>query len=423
MNFKLTDEQKFIQDTIRKFLARECPREMARALDDRQVFPEELLSQIAALGFCGLNTPEEFGGGGKNLLGSILVIEELATICPTLASAFASVALRGGWTISELGSEEQRRRWLPGIAQGIHLFTYAITEPGTDATLSDIRTTAIREGGDFVLNGTKMFVGLAKQANFLLTLARTDGEAGLGGSPVRSTNLSRPVKSATEACSERSESVAATSLFSDRLSLKEGLSFFSVDATTPGLRLTEIDKVGYRGASLCQVVFDHVRVSRDDILGGVDSLNRGCEQAQAILALEHLETAAYGLGIAQGAYSYAAHYARERVQFGQPIAQFEAIQHMLVDIAVEIRATRLLLYQACWLAEQSMPFALEAAMARVRATEMARQTALQGLHILGGYGYSMEYDAQRYVRDSLVLLTGSETVELVKSSVGEMLRL
>ncbi|MCZ7573883.1 MAG: acyl-CoA dehydrogenase family protein [Ardenticatenaceae bacterium] len=382
MDFGLTDEQGFIQETIRKFMARECPREVARDLDDRGRFPGKLLRAIAELGLCALNASEEYGGGDKDLLGSIVVVEELSAMCPPLAAAFSGVTLRGGRIIAEFGNDDQKRRFLPAIAQGALLFTYALIEPVTDVS-SDIKTTAMYEDGAFVLNGSKSFVGLASRANYILTLARTD----------------------------------------QAVDIKQGLAFLLVDAAAPGVQIREIEKVGYRGASLCEVLLNNVAIPEDDLLGGVGQLNRGWEQSAFVLALEQIEAAAFGLGIAQGAYDYGAAYARERVQFGQPIAQFEAIQHMFVDMAVAIRASRLLLYQACWLCDQGLPFAVEAAVAQLSATEIARKAALQCLHILGGYGYTMEYDAQRYVRDSLGLLDGIETAEFLKSRVGALLGL
>ncbi len=372
MDFRLTEEQEFIRETITRFVANECPREMARELDAQGSFPRDLLKQIAALGFCALNIPEEYGGAGSDLLGSILVVEQLATVAPVLAGAFAAVALRGGRTLAALGSDEQKKRLLPAFARGETLLTFAISE-GREP----IETTAVQDGGAFVVNGAKKFVALADEADAFLTLARTTG----------------------------------------------GLSFFIVAAHSPGLELRPIKKVGTRGASLCAVRFQNVLVPGEDILGGMECLNRGHEQLRSLEALERIEAAALSLGIAQGAYDYAVSYARERIQFGKPIASFEAIQHMLVDVAIDLRASRLLLYQACSLADQGAPFALEAAVAKSYAVQAARRVALQCVHILGGYGYMMEYDAQRYARDALSLLEGSESTETLKTAVGAWLEL
>ncbi len=355
MDFRFTDEQAAIQETIRDFMAKECPREVARDLDARQAFPSDLLKRIAALGFCGLTVPDEFGGAGNNLLGAAIIITEIAALSPTLAGAFAAVALRGGSTIANLGSDAQKKRFLPAIGQGKMLFTYALDD-----------MTARADGEELILSGECKSVALAGQADYIITRA--------------------------------------------------GDSCFVVNVRADGLRAREIRQVGFRGAQRYEVTFDGVRLARADMLHGEEQLRTICESRQ-------IENAALCLGIAQGAYDYAANYARERFQFGKPIADFEAIQHMLVDIAVDLRASRLLLYQACSLADQGAPYTLDAAIAELHAVEIERRAALQGLHILGGYGYMMEYDAQRYVRDALSLLEGCDSTAVLKSTVGAMLGL
>jgi alkylation response protein AidB-like acyl-CoA dehydrogenase len=374
MDFRLTDEQGSIREAIRKFLVQECPRETARELDERAAFPRELIRQIAGLGFCGLNVPEEFGGAGRNLLSSIVVVEELATMAPALAGAFSRIALLGGSAIAEWGSEDQKRKYLPGIASGEILFTFAL-EPEENALPDARQVTAVEEEGTFRLNGVSKFVALADEAEFILTQA----------------HLSRDI------------------------------SLFIIPAQRAGVGVDEIERIGSRGARLGRVRFEDVAASQEDVLGGAACLNRGVEQRSCVHALGDIEAAALSLGIARGAYDYAVQYAQERIQFGRAIASFEPIQHMLVDIAVGVRASRLLLYQACWLSDEGSPWALEAAVAKAYAVQVARQAAFQCLHILGGYGYMMEYDAQRYVRDALSLLEGSESSEVLKNQVGALL--
>ncbi|RME51525.1 MAG: acyl-CoA dehydrogenase, partial [Caldilineae bacterium] len=189
----------------------------------------------------------------------------------------------------------------------------------------------------------------------------------------------------------------------------------------PGLTLHPTGTVGFRGAGMREAVLDDVPAAPADILGG--ETGQGAAQIAFLQAMDHLAQAAIGVGMAQGAYRYAARYAGERVQFGQPLVQFEAVRHMLVDLAVEVETARLLLYRACWLADAGQPFALSAAMAHLRATALARQAGTHAVQILGGYGYMAEYDAARALRDSLTLLSGIETPEVVKNSVGEMLGL
>jgi alkylation response protein AidB-like acyl-CoA dehydrogenase len=381
LDFGLTEEQQLIRDTVREFMAGECPREKARELDERGAFPGELLQKLAALGFCNLTVPQEFDGAGPNLLGAAIVVEEIARTCPTLASAFASTTFRGGQVLGSLGSSAQKENLLPQLAVGALLFSCALCEPKGKASRAEARTCAAMEGDVFVLTGTKTFVRLANEADHLLTLAETGGDA-------------------------EADSVS---------------SVFVVPARDRGVRSQAIESLGYRGAGLSTVTFEGVRLGADRILGGSDQLHRGAEQVRLLAAMDQLAAAAAGVGLAQGAYAYAAEYAGERVQFGQPITDFEAVQHKFVEMALAIRSSRLLLHEACWRADMGVSFQLEAGMAALRATSLARRVALEALHILGGQGYMLESDAQRYLRDSLVLFSGGEGSGWLKSSVGALL--
>jgi len=379
--FGLTEEQQLIRDTVREFMEGECPREKARQLDEHGAFPDELLQKFAALGFCQLTVPQEFDGAGPNLLGAAIAVEEIARTCPTLASAFASTTFLGGQVISSLGSRAQKEDLLPKLALGELLFGCALSEPRDRTSRVEARTRAVTEGDVFVLSGTKTFVRLAEQVDLLLTLAETggDGEAG------------------------------------------SQASVFLVPAREHGVGSQAIESLGYRGAGIGTVSFEDVRVARDRILGGSDQVHRGAEQVRLLAGLEQLGAAAAGVGLAEGAYAYAAAYAAERVQFSRPITEFEAVQHKFVEMAIAIRSARLLLHEACWRADMGVPFQLEAGMAALRATSLARSVALEALHILGGQGYMLESDAQRYVRDALALFSGGEGNGRLKSSVGALL--
>ncbi len=382
MDFQLSEEQKAAQNTVRKFIARECTREAARELDDREEFPEKLLKTLADMGACGLTVSEEYEGVGIDTLAAVITVEEVAAINPALAGAFIGTAFCGGKNISVLGNEEQKKKYLPGIAEGTVLFTYGITEPDSGYTSTpSINTTAVLNSDDFNLNGTKSFVRMADQADFILTLACTNEDN------------------------------------------RKDWSFFIVDMKSPGISINRTQTVGFKSLSLGEVIFENVCVPKDNLLGGFDKLNRGLDQYMKIMESEHLEIAACSLGIAQGAYEYARNYSKERVQFGKPIVNFEAIRNMLVDMAIGIQASRLLTYQASWLADHDESCLLEAAMARTYSTDTARKVCLQCLQIFGGYGYAMEYDVQRYVRDSMVLLGGGKTMEVLKKTMGPLLDL
>lgn len=375
MDFNLTSEQLFVQETLRKFMARECPREQAHELDEQGAFPADLLAKLAEMGFCSLNVPEEYGGAGRDVLAAAIAVEEIASLSPALAGLFASVTFYGGQALATLGSQAQQRRLMPDIAQGALLFGYGPEDERVDDGLA-----AVSANGSFLLNGRLPFASLANRADYLLVQARS-GDDG------------------------------------------NETTCFVLPADTPGVHCQVTDSVGYRGAEPGQVTFEDVTLTTDHVLGSPELVNGGREQAAYLRAVDHLATAAIALGLAQGATTYTANYAGERVQFGQAIRHFEAVQHKLVDLALALQSTRWLLYHACWLADQDQPFGLEAAMARLQAGDLARQAGLQSVHILGGYGYMAEYDAQRYLRDSLVLLSGSEAEEELKNTIGTMLAL
>jgi len=381
LEFGLTEEQQLIRDSVRDFMAGECPREVARALDERREFPGELLKKLAELGFCNLTVPQELDGAGPNLLGAAIVVEEIAKTCPALAAAFAATTFRGGQVLGSLGSSAQKESLLPQLAAGGLLVSYALCEPRGMTFRAAGRTRAVMEGEAFVLTGTKTFVRLADQAGHLLTLAETGGD---------------------------DEADSATSIF-------------VVPARDRRVRSRAIESLGYRGAGFFTVTFEEVRIDADRILGGSDQLNRGAEQVPVLAAMDQLAAAAAGVGLAQGAYEYAADYAGERVQFDRPITEFEAVQHKFVEMATAIRSSQLLLYDACWRADRGVSFQLEAGMAALRATSLARSAALEALHILGGQGYMLESDAQRYLRDALALFAGGEGSGWLKSTVGALL--
>ncbi|NPU83765.1 MAG: acyl-CoA dehydrogenase [Syntrophaceae bacterium] len=383
MDFRLTEEQEVIRDTIRRFIARECTRDAAREADTQGGFPEKLYRPLADNGFCGLVVPEAYGGGGRNVLAAALIVEELSAVYPALAGAFAACAFGGGKNLGDLGSPEQKERHLPFVVDGSALFAGAILEPDGGYGRFAAGMTAVPDGDGFLLNGTKQFVRLAGRAAAILTLART----GPGNPP------------------------------------REGLSFFLVDAKKPGIAAGTADLVGTASLGIGEVRFENVAVSREDVLGGPEGLNRGWEQWAVLQEAEHLEIAACGLGIAQGAYDYAVQYAKERVQFGRPIIAFSAVKDMLVDMAVRIRAARLVARQAACLADEEKRCAAEAATARILAVETARKASMDCVQVLGGYGYTMEYDAQRYVRDALVLFGGAGPQEMLREDLGELLGL
>lgn len=381
MDFSLRDEQRFIRDTIEKFLARECGREVVKKLDEERKFPADLYRTVAGMGFCGLTIPEEYGGGGPNVLGAALVTEELATVSPVLAGAFSAAAFRGGLTLSTLGSEAQKKALLPKLAEGAHLFSLAAEEPGLTGGAGPFQTRAERRGEVFVVNGAKSCAGLADHADYLIVPVSTEGIDG----------------------DENSVTV------------------FLVRTGSGNIRITPAETVGFVSGSFCDVVFDDLVLTREDILGGDEHIGRGRVQMEGIAACANLEVAAIARGIMKGCYEYALNYAKEREQFGQAIIRFGGVQDMLVEMAVSVRVAGDLLYRACWCADRGDPYLEESTMARLRACRDVRHAAMDCMQVLGGYGYANEYDAQRYLRDSLVMLEGTPGTGMLKDTLAHCL--
>jgi len=381
MDFHFTEEQNMLRDTIRRWVDTEVPRELAQEIDEKDEFPHELLQKLCNLGFMGINVPEEYGGQGGNVIDVMIMDEELCRRIPVMAWATGNVTLYGTSIISKNGSEEQKKKYLPRLARGELKFAYALTEPNAGSDAASIRTRAEFRDGSWVLNGSKMFITGAGIADVVVTNART-----------------------------------AEDKF-------KGITDFLVETKSEGFSARPIKDLGFRGSNTCEVHYDEIRVPPENILGGPDCLNHGWRQMMRLLNEERLLLSACSLGIGQGAFDYALNYAKEREQFGQPIGNFQVIQHKLVDMATELEAARLLAYYAAWKETQGMECVKETSMSKFYCSEVAKKVALEGVQILGGYGYTMEYDAQRYLRDVLVLSIGGGTTQIQKNIVAKQLGL
>ena len=376
MDFALTEEQGFIRDTIRKFVAKECEREAINKMDEEGKYPAKLFGNVAEIGLCALTVPEADGGGGPNTLGAVIVTAELAAIYPALAGIFATQSICAGKVIADLGTKEQKDKYLPGVIDGSTLITIGLMEPGQGYEEAGSQTTARREGERIVLDGTKSFVRFADHAAFMITRTALESP----GVP----------------------------------------AFMIVDLKSPGVAVRQLEQVGFHGMSLCDVSLNSVAVAAGENLGGEGDAAAQQKKWEKILGAEHLAVAACGMGLARGAYEYALNYARERVQFGRPIIKFGAIQEMLVDMAQYTRVAELLTCQAASLIDQGKDCLVEIIQARIAATEAAHKTSLYGVQIFGGYGYAMEYDAQRYLRDAVVVLTGGGTKQVLSNTLASL---
>ena len=376
---KLRDEHEMIRDTIRRLVQNEYPPEKIRMLDEEDKYPRDLLGHLAPLGMTGLTFSEEYGGSGRDIIAAIVICEELARRSLALCWTYVEAAFYGGEIISKLGDIWQKKFYLPQIAEGKILFAYALTEPNVGSDTASVQTKAQREKGKFIVNGTKMFISGAGEADYFIVLVRTD----------------------------------------PTVKKYDGLSMILVDGKTPGILIRELKKLGVHGSSTCEVVFEDVRVPVANVLGGIGEINKGWGQLLKTLDIEHIEVAAGALGLAQGAFEESLKYAKERRQFGQSIGNFQAIAHKLAEMETEIFAARLLVYHVAELAQNDQPCWKESAMAKYYTAEVAKKVCLNGLQIHGSYGYMMEYDIQRYLRDSLMLTIGGGTAEILKNVIAK----
>jgi alkylation response protein AidB-like acyl-CoA dehydrogenase len=378
MDFKLSREDAMIKDAIYDWVSKECTRDVVAEMDEANEFPAKLAKKLSQLGFCGMMIPEESGGEGRNVLGACIVTETIATVYPALARWYTAPTFYGGAIISTLGSENQKQTYLPKCAAGKLAVALAHTEKDSDQDLAGIQTSAAKHEGLFRVSGDKQYISNADKADLLLVAARNE-------------NFDAE---------------------------DQTLTFFCIKRKTPGVTVDPIEKLGYKGANFCRVRIDAAEVGEADILGGPDQLGRGDQQSEQILDIALLAVASEAVGLAQGAFDYTLSYAKQRVQFGQAIGKFNVIRDMLAEVAYDLEAARLLLYRAAWLADQQQPFSREISMAKCQASEAARRAAMDGLQIYGGYGYTMEYDIQRYVRDAMSLTTAGASLEFLKARIG-----
>jgi alkylation response protein AidB-like acyl-CoA dehydrogenase len=357
MDFRLTDEQKALRDMVRDFAAKEIAP-FAQTFDEQGAVPKGLLDQMAALGLMGVCVPPEYGGAGMDNLAYIIALEE---VCKASASVGLVMTVNNtlyGDPLMRFGTDEQKQRWLTPAAKGERLGCYALTEPGSGSDAMALATTAVQEGNGFILNGTKLFITngeIASQAVIFATVDRARGH--------------------------------------------KGVTAFLVDKATPGFSVGKKErKMGLLASDTCELILDHVRVPSDQVLGKV---GEGYKVAFSTLDAGRIGIAAQSLGIAQACLDASLAYAKRRTQFGKPIAEFEAIQWMLADMATEIEAARFLTYRAAMLkAEGKSRFTREASMAKLYASEMGTRVSSHAVQIYGGSGYMKDYPVERYFRDA-----------------------
>ena len=377
MNYDLSEEHELLRRTVREF-AEERIAPVAEELDREHRFPYEIVAELAELGLMGIPLPEEYGGSGGDTLGYAIAIEELTRVDSSVAITVAAHTSLGTLPILLFGSEEQKRTWLPELASGRRLGAFGLTEPQAGSDAGATRTRAELRDGRWVINGSKIFI----------TNAGTD----------------------ITAC------VTITARTGD-----SEISNLIVPNGTEGYEISApMRKLGWRASDTRELSFRDCAVPEGSLLG---ERGAGLRQFLEILDGGRISIAAMGLGLADGAYELAAGYAREREQFGRPIAKFQAIQFQLADMATEIEAGRQLVYRAAWLKDEGRPFAQAAAMAKLYTGELAHRVANHALQIHGGYGYMDEYAISRFYRDQKVLEIGEGTNEIQRLVIARHLGL
>jgi butyryl-CoA dehydrogenase len=377
MDFELTEEQRQIRATVADFAQREI-KPNASKWDREAIFPRELVQQIGALGFLGVAFPEKYGGGGADTLSQVLVVEGLARHDAGLAlSCAAHMSLSSGH-IAAFASEENRTRYLPPMLVGKTLGAWCLTEPGSGSDAAAMTTRAVRAGDQFTINGAKLFITNGSVADVYVVMALTDGAAG-----------------------------------------RSGVSAFIVERGTAGLSNgRKIEKLGLHSSDTAEVIFDNVTVPGTNLIG---SAGAGYRQTLQVLEGGRVGIAGWAIGIARGAMEDAAEYASGRRQFGRAIADFQAIQWMLADMATRIEASWMLTCRAAGLRDAGKPYGREASMAKLYASETAMWTTIKAVQIHGGYGYVTEFPVERYMRDAKLAEIGEGTSEVQRMIIAKSL--
>ncbi len=368
MEFELNEEQRMVRSMVRDLSQNEiAPR--AAQVDTTEAFPAENIERMAQLGLMGLPYPEAYGGGGGDYLSYAIAVEEIARACGSTALIYAAHISLGCGPIYAFGTEKQKQEWLPRLCSGQGLAAFGLTEPEAGSDAGATRTTAVRDGDGYVLNGSKMWITSGALADVVTCTAKTDPTAGT-----------------------------------------KGISCFLVEKGVPGFIPGKNEpKMGLKGSVTSALALENCRVPASNLLGDE---GEGFRQMLITLDSGRISIGAMALGLAQAALDEATRYAKQRVQFGQPIAKFQAIQWMVADMATEIDAARLMVYRAAATKDAGVRFTKEAAMAKLYASEVAERAAFKAVQIHGGYGYSREYPVERIYRDQRLCAIGEGTSEI-----------
>ncbi len=377
MNFELSEEQSLLRDSIRRFV-NERVKPNARKWDKEEEFPHDVVQELGDLGLLGIMVAQEHGGGGMGPMETAIAVEEIARGDGSLALTVASHNGLCSSHIRLFGSEEQKERFLPDLATGKKLGAWALTEPNSGSDAGGMLTTAVADGGDWIINGSKIFITQGNVGGTYVVLAATDKSKG-----------------------------------------NHGITAFILDADMSGFTKQPLkDKLGMRSSDTAVLNFENVRVSDDRRLG---EIGRGFVNTLQILDRGRITIGALALGLGEGALEASKKYAMEREQFGKPIARFQAIQWKLADMATELAAARLLVYRAASLCEAGKPFTTEASMCKLFASEAAMRATDEAIQIHGGYGYTSEFPVERHYRDAKLCTIGEGTSEVQRMVIGRQI--
>jgi alkylation response protein AidB-like acyl-CoA dehydrogenase len=380
MNFDLTDEQTMIRNMARDF-AQEVIRPRAEEMDETGEYPNDILQKMGELGMMGIPFPEAFGGSGGDWVGYHLCLEEISRGDASVGACLEVTTAVVGEELFRFGTEDQKRQWLIPVAQGRNIGAFALTEPDSGSDAGALRTTAVRDGNEWVLNGTKQFITNIGLENSTFVLVAAQSGSAKAGQKVIST--------------------------------------FIVPKDAPGFKLGKrYKKMAWQASATHEIVFEDCRIAADNLLGDP---NKGFAQHLASLQTGRIAIAAVAVGLAQACLDEALAYARERRQFGRPIFEFQAVQHKLADMAVSIELSRNQYLKAAWLKDHDRPHTFEATAAKLYASEMVEKTASDALQIHGGYGYMREYPVSRYYQGAKLLQIVEGTSEIQRMILGRLL--
>jgi butyryl-CoA dehydrogenase len=377
MDFFLSDDQAMIRSVVRDFALREI-EPSAAIRDEEERFDRNLFDKMGELGLTGIPWPEAYGGVGADYVTYVLAVEELSRVCGSTGVTLSAHISLAGWPIYKFGTEEQKQRFLRPMAEGKKLGAYGLTESQSGSDAASMRTTARLDGDHYILNGSKVFITNAGDAEIYVVFALTDPQQ-----------------------------------------KQKGCSAFIVEKGTPGFTFGKKErKMGIRSSPTMEIIFEECRIPADNMLG---KEGEGFKIAMMTLDGGRNGIAAQAVGIAQGALDASIAYAKERKQFGKPIAQQQAIAFKIADMATKIEAARLLTYQAAWRESQGMSYGKESAFAKLYAGDTAMEVTVEAVQIFGGYGYTKDFPVERYMRDAKITQIYEGTNEIQRLIISRML--